>query len=320
MEEERYIDLLLKEADGQITEAEQRELANWLEASMANRNKADQIRKGWEVTAQAPKVISLDLDEQYKMVREKIRKASPVRSKTIQLKSWQIAAGILLLVGFSWISYQILLSPSDKIMTYQGPFDNLILPDGSMIWLRQNTEFQFTTTGATRQGRLNGRAYFEIKPDADQPFEIITTSGKITVLGTSFEIDASTANEVVVTVSEGIVQLSNDQQQTIELTRGETGKITSSEIEKNNSTQPAGSWRLTPRIFTQENLSAVLRDIEEKYFVRFDTQQPAINDCKVSFTLSYPSIDELITILETLLSVQITRQGPAQFNISGSGC
>ncbi|MBK8503413.1 MAG: FecR domain-containing protein [Saprospiraceae bacterium] len=263
MEEDRYIDLLLKEADAEITDAEQLELADWLEASEANRTKADQIRKGWEVSAQAPNVISLDLDEQYKLVREKIRRTAPSKSKTIQVKAWQIAAGILLLVGFSWISYRILQSPPTKMLVYQGPSDHLKLPDGSTIWLKQNTQFQFTDSGTVRQGRLTGRAYFEIKRDASQPFEIITTLGKITVLGTSFEIDASNVNEVIVTVSEGKVKLSNDQQETIELNPGETGKITELEIEKAHYIQPAGSWRLPPRIFNQESLGTVLRDIEE---------------------------------------------------------
>lgn len=320
MEEDRYIDLLLKEADAQISEQEGLELANWLEASEANRARAVQIRKAWELSDRAPNEISVDLDEQYKIVREKILKATSSKSKTVQLRSWQIAAGILLLIGFSWISYRILQSPSLKMQAYQGPSDNLQLPDGSILWLDQNTQFQFTASGSTRQGILTGKAYFEIKPDSDRPFEIVTTSGKVTVLGTSFEIDASIINEVVVTVSEGKVRFSNNQQEMIELTPGETGRISGTEIEKNNSSQPAGSWRLPPRIFEQESLSTVLQEIEEKYFVRFDSEQPSTNQCKVSFTLSYPDIDELISILETLLSVQITKQGPAQFYITGSGC
>jgi ferric-dicitrate binding protein FerR (iron transport regulator) len=320
MEEDRYIDLLLKEADAQINEQERLELANWLDASEANRDRANQIRKAWALSVKAPHEISLDLEEQYQMVREKILKTPSAVPKTVQLRSWQIAAGILLLIGASWISYRILQSPSIEMLTYQGPSENLKLPDGSTIWLDENAEFQYTTSTTSRQGILTGKAYFEIKPDSDQPFEIVTTLGKVTVLGTSFEIDASTTNQLVVTVSEGKVRLSNNQQAMIELTRGETGKISGSEIEKNNSSQPAGSWRLPPRIFDQESLSTVLQEIEEKYLVRFDTEQASINQCKVSFTLSYPNIDELISILETLLSVQITKQGPAQFYITGSGC
>src|SRR6202012_4015591 len=66
----------------------------------------------------------------------------------------------------------------NEIVTPRGGFYELILPDGSKVWLDAASSLRFPTTfsGAQRLVELSGEAYFDIAPNKDQPF-MITTQG-----------------------------------------------------------------------------------------------------------------------------------------------
>lgn len=96
--------------------------------------------------------------------------------------------------------------------TPRGGQYQIILPDGTRVWLNAATSLQFPQqfTGAKeRKVVLNGEAYFEVAKDKAHPFIITTTGQEVEVLGTHLNIN-SYADESVVrtTLLEGSVQVS----------------------------------------------------------------------------------------------------------------
>ena len=73
-----------------------------------------------------------------------------------------------------------------------GEVKKIVLTDGSNVWLNNYSlllaiePFQ----GETRNVRLIGEAYFEVKHNAEKPFIVETGNLKTEVLGTSFNINA----------------------------------------------------------------------------------------------------------------------------------
>ncbi|HTJ10482.1 MAG TPA: FecR family protein, partial [Dinghuibacter sp.] len=71
----------------------------------------------------------------------------------------------------------------------QFPF---VLEDGTRVWLNAASSLRFPTAfqGTTREVYLDGEAYFEVAPDAKRAFQVKVGDEAVTVLGTTFNIDA----------------------------------------------------------------------------------------------------------------------------------
>lgn len=80
----------------------------------------------------------------------------------------------------------------NTLTTPKGGQYQLILPDGSQVWLNAASSIRFPTTfeGEQREVRISGEAYFEIAQNVAKPFIVKANDLNIEVLGTSFNVNA----------------------------------------------------------------------------------------------------------------------------------
>lgn len=78
----------------------------------------------------------------------------------------------------------------NTLYTPRGGQYQIILPDGSKVWLNAETSIKFPSKfiGAERRVELIGEAYFEIAKKINQPFKVVTNRIEVQVLGTAFSI------------------------------------------------------------------------------------------------------------------------------------
>ncbi|WP_437919968.1 FecR family protein [Sphingobacterium sp. LRF_L2] len=79
-----------------------------------------------------------------------------------------------------------------QVKTPYGGQYNLLLADGTKVWLNAGSELAYNSSFGIqdRAVKLVGEAYFEVTHNAKLPFTIATTNQQITVLGTSFNVNA----------------------------------------------------------------------------------------------------------------------------------
>ena len=80
------------------------------------------------------------------------------------------------------------------------------LADGSTVELADNARLQISEDQARQARLLGGEALFQIVRDPENPFEVTTPNAEVTVLGTTFSVDATDVETEVVLV-EGAVTL-----------------------------------------------------------------------------------------------------------------
>ncbi len=82
----------------------------------------------------------------------------------------------------------------NTISTPRGGQYQVVLPDGSNVWLNAASSVRFPTlfVGSERRVQVEGEAYFEVSPDSRRPFVVYSGELEIQVLGTSFNINAYT--------------------------------------------------------------------------------------------------------------------------------
>lgn len=100
----------------------------------------------------------------------------------------------------------------NTIATPRGGQYQIILPDGTKVWLNSASSLQFPTrfTGKVRQVEITGEAYFEVTKNPAMPFQVKTNRAQIEVLGTHFNVMAYDDESMMkTTLLEGAVNIKN---------------------------------------------------------------------------------------------------------------
>ena len=101
----------------------------------------------------------------------------------------------------------------NTIETPKGGKYQIVLPDGSKVWLNSVSSLHFPATfsGKIRNVELTGEAYFDIAKNPDMPFVVKTKDMNIQVTGTQFNVMAyQDENISATTLVEGSVNVSNN--------------------------------------------------------------------------------------------------------------
>lgn len=98
----------------------------------------------------------------------------------------------------------------NTISTPKGGQYQVVLPDGSKVWLNAVSSVKFPTafTRNVRHIEMTGEAYIEVARDSKQPFIVKANGAEIQVLGTSFNVNAyEDENNIKTTLIEGSVKV-----------------------------------------------------------------------------------------------------------------
>jgi transmembrane sensor len=107
--------------------------------------------------------------------------------------------------GDTQVSYNTLSTP-------RGGQYQIILSDGSKVWLNAASSIRFPTvfSGKLREVTLTGEAYFEVAKNKEKPFQVKVGDMKIAVLGTHFNVNAyEDEAEIKTSLLEGSVRINN---------------------------------------------------------------------------------------------------------------
>lgn len=88
----------------------------------------------------------------------------------------------------------------------------VVLPDSSLVTLAANSKLMYPArfSSGSRDVSMEGKLFFDVRPDKSKPFRIKTEEVYVKVLGTSFEVNNKTGNDTAtVTVVTGKVSVDN---------------------------------------------------------------------------------------------------------------
>ncbi|SEL83122.1 FecR family protein [Parapedobacter koreensis] len=171
---------------------------------------------------------------------------------------------------------------TNTIVTPKGRQYQLVLPDGSKIWLNAATEFTYPVqfNKSRREVTINGEAYFEVEKAADWPFIVKTKSQEVEVLGTHFNVSAYEDDEQAkTTLVEGSVKVSSIAvgsapaqitNRSIILTPGQqavTKRGKSQIVVGSIDTEEVISWKENLFVFYDEEISEVMKKVSRWYDV-----------------------------------------------------
>ncbi|PKL87313.1 MAG: hypothetical protein CVV23_15960 [Ignavibacteriae bacterium HGW-Ignavibacteriae-2] len=319
--------LILSYLDGTCSESERILVSEWEKQNENNRIELERIRKIWN----SPPSPMPKPDVEYAL-KKVWRKIDSQMEPEIQIKQvfWKplenflhsyilntsvlkVGTVIIFLFIFYFIFNVTTTQKINEIEIAKKGVEKIFFPDGSTAMADAGSTIKFPESfdENSREISLSGEAYFNIKSDPDKPFIVHANNGKITVLGTKFNI--RTWEYVTVTVLEGKVSFNGDKQKnedgSVTLTKGFMSSLDLNGIptlpDSLNTTENI-TWINREKKFTGARLSEVLNQLERWYDLQFILPDKSYLSTRVTIYIENKPIDEILEVISLVTKTNYT--------------
>jgi len=333
MQENDYIVLLHKQLTGEISPAELKTLSEWLAQSVENQGFADDLRSAWEKSAGFEKTFQPDLDAAFRQLKVRIQAApasSSLRVLTFRRQLLRAAAAAAVLIFGLWGYQQFsggVATPESVVVSSSAGNSEVLLPDGTRIWLRQGAQMEYPAAfaGRERTVRLQGEAYFEVASDSSKVFRVLMDDqkGGVEVLGTAFNVRQN-AEETTVTVRSGKVRFYPDKDsKSVILAAGEKAVLNKTKRQLSTETVVTFnelSWQTGGLEFVRTPMRQVISDLETYYGVQITLTNTNLQYCKHTAPLTNQPLEKVLESLSLTYQMQVKQTGLKVYQLTGGTC
>lgn len=247
------------------------------------------------------------------------------------------AAALLLLAGFAWRSAgwpeRVARAAGSSIVSFPA---RQVLPDGSLVELKDNAQIAADFTSSLRRVRLErGEAYFEVTNDAARPFVVEVGQIEVRAVGTAFTVQLHQGStEVLVTEGRVAVEqpggstqvplspVSAPKPQTLALVDAGNRVV----IEMGSSLAipipvqkvPASEladrlgWRIPRLEFSGTPLGEAIALFNRHNQIKFVLADSALSSQKISGFLRVDQSETFLRLLESDFGLTAERRGPRE--------
>lgn len=279
--------------------------------SMSDDRLEDSLREAWE-SAEASSSDTHRLDELKMRIDQRLFPSH--RVVPLYWKVLRIAAAVLLPLFMIATVYlyqeNTVLSQKDFVATTgKGEQVTISLPDGTQVTLNAESRLSYNLSNFNSDERrvaFDGEGYFRVAKNPSSPFSITAKGLKVSVLGTTFNLRARSADATAeLSLEEGSVRfqslktgqgviLSPNQKAILDQING---TVT---VEESSYTTDASAWRRGELVFRNVPFAEVLEEIEEIYHVSIaiETEEIDYQDDLFTGVLSRTNINEVLEVIE----------------------
>nr|WP_121271474.1 FecR family protein [Pedobacter schmidteae] len=193
-----------------------------------------------------------------------------------------------------------------KANTPRGGTYQIILSDGTKVWLNASSELKFPASfnqSKQRSVELSGEAYFEVAKSKIKPFIVHSNGQEIEVLGTHFNVNSYLDEKVTkTTLLEGAIKLKllkGDNPASYVLRAGQQAIAGHNIVIRNIDAMDAIDWKNGMFIFNKESLESIMRKLSRWYDVDIVFENEKLKSRLLGGTVSrFSTVTEVLEVLE----------------------
>ena len=200
-----------------------------------------------------------------------------------------------------------LVIPKGK--TYQ-----LLLSDGTRIWLNSETEITYPTrfVGNKREITLIGEAFFEVAKNKERPFIVNANGMEVKVLGTSFNVSCYTADKTIsTTLIEGSVSVKTENKKTVTITPSEQFTYNRDNAKTDIrivNTELFTSWIDGQYIFKDATLEDIVKKLQRWYDFSVNYEDESLKYNHYSLIAERETnLDQLLEVISYTSNIKLER-------------
>jgi transmembrane sensor len=324
----------------------------WLKADDRHTFYFHKIAEAWQDMHDLQSLSKNSIDNDWNIIARQIEKEKKKALKNdkdndLWYKStWTRIAALfifLVAVGGGYFVFQLpkqivaqTQSLYNEIVVPRGQKSQLLLSDGSKIWINAGSKLRFQNKfeGKSREVWLEGEAYFEVHKDPSHPFYVHTSDINIKVLGTVFNVKAYADEGIIeTTLVSGLVSLEKKEaswkkntevflkpnHKAIYLKNGSF--LVAEDIKRHVSEpleprkiiisqpvipEPDISWKDGKFVFEDEPFESIAKKLERRYDVSIQIEDEALKQYRYSGILKNISIEQAIKAIQLTAPIQYT--------------
>lgn len=230
---------------------------------------------------------------------------------------------------------------SNEITTKNGSKTNLLLPDGTKVWLNADSKITYNKSygNRVREVELTGEAYFDVVRNAERPFIIHTAKMDIKVIGTAFNVKCYPGEKTTETsLIRGSIEVTlKDRLEKIMLKPNEKLVINNDEIAERIITSPTSgikpskvqqqkpiislshltfypsdstvietAWTQNKLVFSSETFEEIALKMERWYNVKIDFADEYLKNERLTGNFEKETITEALTAMQLTTAFSFT--------------
>jgi transmembrane sensor len=294
--------------DGQASHEHKIAWRNWLEAKPEHKKAwlyVEKISHSFETLQQTPNPQSTadNLYHANQRLRQRRRLLSGLLSIAVIGSVGQLSW------NRKWLPDSVMAINADY-RTGVGQQRQIALADGSQLWLNTASAINIDYTAQHRRIELlHGEIYIETAKDPGRSFVVDTTHGRLTALGTQFNV-MSHPDDIELAVYEGAVAVQTLNHQQAELQAGERSRFNADQIQaKQHVITAQQAWRqglLVAEDMTLQDLISELNRYHYGYIIIADE----IAQLKVYGSFPVNETERALSMLTRVLPIQVRQVFP----------
>ena len=197
---------------GELDAAQAAAVEAWYDRSAANRRMLGQVYYILYVSDRINDAAGIDVERSLRQFKRRMHAGRRISLRRIAVRAAAAAAviaAVLLAGGLTTVLLSKRLAQPVTVVTQLGERSQVVLPDGTKVWLNSSSSVEYVAPFFSRQRRvkMEGEAYFEVEHDRRAPFVVSTNGLDIEVLGTRFNIrNDDNEHRVTTVLLEGAVK------------------------------------------------------------------------------------------------------------------
>jgi len=201
----------------------------------------------------------------------------------------------------------------NKIEIPAGGQYQVVLPDGTRVWLNAESWLRFPVRFSSKERRveLSGEAYFEVQRDQDVPFRISSLRQDIEVLGTQFNVHAyPDEKNIRTTLVDGAVRVTAGGKSVL-LKPKEEADLSDGLHVSQADVEAAEAWKNGYFRCVDQPLEIIMKQVSRWYNVRVVYEDERMKDETFGvLSNKFSNISVLLKMME--------KTGSAKFTVNGA--
>ena len=196
---------------GELDAAQAAAVEAWYDRSAANRRMLGQVYYILYVSDRINDAAGIDVERSLRQFKRRMHAGRRIslRRSAVRIAAAAVIAAVLLAGGLTTVLLSKRLAQPVTVVTQLGERSQVVLPDGTKVWLNSSSSVEYVAPFFSRQRRvkMEGEAYFEVEHDRRAPFVVSTNGLDVEVLGTRFNIrNDDNEHRVTTVLLEGAVK------------------------------------------------------------------------------------------------------------------
>jgi len=305
MAQNKYNEIFKRFYTGLQSKRDEKEL---LESDQVNSLLEEQWEHPEEIKGQ---VTAPDFDAIFSRIEQKAYTETKVR----RFHFYRLVAGIALLAGLSAALYFFFQKDAVvkqlQFATASGEIKSLSLPDGSTLWLGENSTISYPGNfNDSRIIDLEGLAFFKVIKN-DTPFKVNAGMLAVEVTGTSFSVsNYHNAADIEATLVEGTVNITDNEGKLIKQLKPNEkisfNKASGSYEVKSVNAKELTLWKEAKLSFNNTSLTDIAKELSKRYGIKVNADA-SVAAYNFTFTLSDETLEETLSLISSMAPVEAKR-------------